>query len=482
MWGAHWSILLEKRGIPGVYIVDEPFIADVQVTCEKEGMPELRRVNIPHPAGNVSDEELPEILTEMVNALTKPVTEGDRDDRLKKEKASHFLPMFQKAEDGPPIEKTEEDRGIGKAPTQVAIIGTLEEVQKYFDDNCWTDGLPIVPPTRERIEEMLSGTSHPPGEIVTKTMLPEDWIVTVEKVAIVGVMAGCKPADMPVLLAIIEAFSQEVFASTVRSTTSFSFPIIVSGPIAKEIGMNSGINALGSGTGNKANATIGRFLRLALINLGGSKSGVSDMSSQGSPSKYGFAFAENEERSPWEPFHVSMGCRPDESVVTIMSGGWSHMGCFGNVDLDEMAKAVTSIELPNGLLLIMDPMSAGILAKRGYKKKDVEEYIWAHAKTTAGEFRSDFFYPAFIEPILKGTSMYGRDREWPSHYLNLRDDELVHKFPEGSIKVVVVGGETNPFTQAWRMSRPIMVSADKWRQPDPSGQESHFSNRSTPVY
>ena len=482
MWGAHWSILLEKRGVPGVFVVDEPFIADVQVTCEKEGMPELRRVNVPHPAGDVSDEELPEIMSNMVRALTKPVTEDDRNEIPKREKESRFFPMFHEVEDGPPAGKSEEEGGIGEAPTQPAITGTLEEIQNYFDENCWTDGLPIVPPTRDRIEEMLSGTSHPPSEIVTKTMLPEDWIVTVEKVAIVGVMAGCKPADMPVLLGIIEAFSQEVFASTVRSTTSFSFPVIVNGPIAKEIGMNSGINALGSGTGNKANATIGRFLRLAIINLGGSKSGVSDMSSQGNPSKYSFAFAENEERSPWDPFHVSMGYRPDESVVTIMSGGWSHMGCFGNVDLDQIAKAVTSIELPNGLLLIMDPMPAKILAKKGYNKQDVEEYIWTHAKTTAGEFRSDFFYPAFIEPILKGGTMYGQDSQWPSHYLDLRDDELVHKFPKGSINVVVVGGETNPFTQAWRMSRPIMVSADKWREPALSGQEPPASKRPAPVY
>jgi hypothetical protein len=227
--------------------------------------------------------------------------------------------------------------------------------------------------------------------------------------------------------------------------------------------MNSGINALGSGTGNKANATTGRFLRLALINLGGSKSGVSDMSSQGNPSKYSFAFAENEERSPWEPFHVSMGYRPDESVVTIMSGGWSHMGCFGNVSLDEIAKAMRSIELPNGALLIMDPMPARILAEKGYNKQGVEEYIWAHATTTAGEFRADFFYPAFIEPYLKGKSTQRSKRRWPSHYLDLGDDELVHMFPKGSIKVVVVGGETNPFTQAWRMSHPSTVSIDKWR-------------------
>ena len=144
---------------------------------------------------------------------------------------------------------------------------------------------------------MLKGTSHSPDEVVTTNMLPESCTVSVEKVAIVGAMAGCDPESMPVLLSIVEAFANDFYSSTVRSTTSFSFAIIVNGPIAKQIGMNSGINALGSGTGNKANATVVRFLRLAIICLGGSRSGLNDMSSIGNPSKYSFAFAENEKKS-----------------------------------------------------------------------------------------------------------------------------------------------------------------------------------------
>ena len=463
MWGAHWSIFLEKRGIPGVYIVDQPFVADVQVTCEKEAMPGLRRVNVPHPAGDVSDDELSDIMGKLVTALTRPVTEGERDGIPQTDRESPFFPMFHETQDTPIAEEVVDAGELGERSPKIAITGTLGEVQNYFDENGWTDGLPIVPPTKERIDEMLRGTSHSLEAVVTRTMLPEDWIVTVEKVATIGVMAGCKPAYMPILLGIVEAFSSEVFASPVRSTTSFSFSIIVNGPIAKEIGMNSGINALGSGTGNKANATIGRFLRLALINLGGSKSGVSDMSSQGNPSKYSFAFAENEEKSPWEPFHVSMGFRPGESVVTIMSGGWSHMGCFGNVDLDQIAKAISYFELPNGVLLIMDPMPAKKLAARGYTKKDVEDYLWDHATITAGEFRADFFYPMFVEPILRGRPMYGEKYPWPPHYLNLKDDEVIHAFPRGSIKLVVVGGETNPFSQAWKMSHPSVLNIDKWR-------------------
>jgi len=310
---------------------------------------------------------------------------------------------------------------------------------------------------------MLKGTSHSPDEIVTVNMMPESHTVTVEQVATVGVMAGCEPAHMPVLLSAVEAFGNESFASSVRSTGSFSFSIIVNGPIAKKIGMNSGINALGSGTGNKANATIGRFLRLAIICLGGSRSGLNDMSSIGNPSKYSFAFSENEERSPWEPFHVSLGYQADESVVTIMSGGFSHSGPFGHVDLDRIAKTIARYELPTGVLVIMDPMSAKRVSGQGYTKQGAEEYIWSHATRTMGEFKNDFFYSAFIEPVLKGKSWYGAKPLWPAHYLNLAPDEKVQVFPKGYVKIVVVGGETNPYTQVWQFSRPSSVMVDKWK-------------------
>jgi len=309
---------------------------------------------------------------------------------------------------------------------------------------------------------MLKGTSHAPDEIVTTGMLPESMTVTVEKVAVVGVMAGCEPDYMPVLLSMVEAFAHDFFSSSVRSTTSFSFAAIVNGPITKAIGMNDGINAMGSGSGNKANATIGRFLRLAMICLGGSRSGVSDLSSQGNPSKYSFAFAENEAKSPWEPFHVSCGFEADQSVVSILSGGWNHNSPFGNADLEQIANAVAAYELPNGVLVIMDPISARKVAKEGFSKEAAEEFIWSHATKTAAEFRSDFFYPMFIEPVLKGKPWYGLKDYWPVEYADLPDDEIVPVFPRKDVRIVVVGGETNPFTQAWHLARPSSVVVDKW--------------------
>jgi hypothetical protein len=435
MWGAHWTIHLEKKGIPGVYIVDDPFRADVQTTCDREGMGLLRRVYVPHPCGEVADEQLPEIISRLIKGLTSPLTD---EEQFPKEKVSTETP-------------------------RIAYKGNLDEVNRFFYEKGWTDGLPILPPTEDRVRQMLRGTKHPPDEVVTDNMLPENLKVTVEKVAVVGAMAGCQPDYMPALLGAVEAFGNEVFSSSVRSTTSFSFAIIVNGPFAGEIGMNSGINALGSGTGNKPNATLGRFLRLAIICLGGSRSGVSDMSSQGNPSKYSFAFTENEERSPWEPFHVSMGYKAEDSVLTIMSGGWNHQGPFWHTDLERIAKSITGFELPNGALVIMDPMSARKVSEEGYGKQQAEEFIWSHARKTIAEFMDDPFYPAFIEPVLKGKPWYGIKQLWPSEYQNLPSDAEVPVFPRGHVRIVVVGGETNRFTQVWQLARSTPALIDKWR-------------------
>ncbi|MCC6196099.1 MAG: hypothetical protein IT518_16710 [Burkholderiales bacterium] len=441
MWGAHWTMELEKRGVPGVFIVDRGFEADTQITCDKEGMPQLRRVLVPHPCGEVSDAELPNILPQLVDALTRPLTEAERSP--------------------PPL--------AIERPGRVAFEGTLAEVNRFFCKRGWSDGLPIIPPTDKAVREMLACTSHAPDEVVTTRMLPESYTVTVEKVAVVGVMAGCEPRALPVLLALVQAFDKDWFSSTIRSTTSLCFSVVVNGPAARRIGMNAGVNALGSGTGNQANATIGRFLRLAIICLGGSRSGVNDMSSIGNPAKYSFAFAENEERSPWEPFHVAQGYQREDSVVTVMTGGWSHSGPFAWLQddvergMDSMAEAIAQYELPSGAMFIVDPRSARRIAAKGYSKQAAEAYIRARATRTRAQFQSDHFYVPIIEPVLMGHDWYGKKAVWSPDILKLQPHDRFPVYPEGSIRIIVAGGETNAFAQAWQMSRPSSARVDAWQ-------------------
>lgn len=204
-------------------------------------------------------------------------------------------------------------------------IAELEDEMESAFDRGWSDGLPVVPPTEARVLRMLDGTSRDPGETVA--IVPPDLSeVTVEQVAINAVLAGCKPEYLPVVLAAVEAACTDEFnMHGLIATTFFSGPIvIVNGPIAERIGMNSGNNVFGQG--NRANLTIGRALQLVVRNLGGGRPpqvsgrpGV-DMALMGFPGKIGFCFAEREADSPFEALATELGQDPGTDAVTVYAG------------------------------------------------------------------------------------------------------------------------------------------------------------------
>lgn len=431
-WAVTWAAGLEKRGLPGVVIIYNTFTDDAKLSCERVGTG-VRWVAVPYPPQSITEKQLSCSMYQIVEALTKPLT-------LEEQKIGTWKP---------------------RKPPKVAVKGTFEEIQEHFYSQGWTDGLPIIPPTGERVVKMLSGTSHPPQEVVTTTMWPEEWQVTVEKVAINGVMAGCKPEYMPVLLAAVEAFSKADNSSRVRSTNSFSFMQVINGPIREEIGMNSGINALGPG--NHANATIGRALRLFIVNLGGGQIGVNLMSNQGNTSAYTFCFAENEEASPWDSFAQEQGYKKQDSIMTVFGGGWCHLGNYLANPFKEFARNISVFEWPNGIVVLLSPPRAKLLLEKGYGKRDVKEYLWRNATSTMKAFRSNVYYKIFVEPILKGKEYYGEKHLWPKEYLKLPDEAIVPIYPRKHVYVIVVGGEANPMMQGWHMSNPSSASIDKWR-------------------
>jgi hypothetical protein len=201
---------------------------------------------------------------------------------------------------------------------RIGLGGEEDDVEACFARG-WTDGLPVVPPTPERVARMLTGTTRRPDEIVA--IVPPDLVeCTVEKVAINAVMAGCAPEVLPIVLTAIEAACTDEFnIHGLLATTWFSGPlVIVNGPIARAVGMNSGVNAMGQG--NRANATIGRALQLVIRNVGGGRPGEIDRATLGQPGKYTFCFAENESASPWEPLHVERGFDRTASTVTLFAG------------------------------------------------------------------------------------------------------------------------------------------------------------------
>src|SRR5687767_1259903 len=250
----------------------------------------------------------------------------------------------------------------------------------------WTDGLPVTPPTDERVIAMLKGTARSSGEVVGR-IPPFLAECTVEKVAINAVMAGCKPEYMPVLLAAIEAALEPVFTlHGVLATTYFSSPvIIVNGPVARRIGMNSGINALGQG--NRANATIGRALQLIVRNVGGGRPGEADRATFGNPGKYTFCFAEDESDAGWQPLSVSRGFARGKSTVTLFQGE----GVQGIVDQKSRSPEELARSLALGLcamghpklaqmqraILVLSPEHYAIFAEGGWDRKRIEAAILA---------------------------------------------------------------------------------------------------------
>ena len=198
-------------------------------------------------------------------------------------------------------------------------LAALEDAHEALLERGWTDGLPVVPPTPERVLGMLAGTSRDPQDVVA--VVPPDLVpCSVEKVAINAVLAGCKPEYLPVVLAAVEGACSEQFnGHGLLATTMPVGPIlIVNGPIRRRIGMNSGRNVFGQG--NRANSTIGRALQLVIRNVGGGRPGEVDRATHGTPAKVGFCFAEDEEGSPFEPLSVSLGAEPGRDTVTLFPG------------------------------------------------------------------------------------------------------------------------------------------------------------------
>ncbi|MEN0065659.1 MAG: thioredoxin [Myxococcota bacterium] len=198
-------------------------------------------------------------------------------------------------------------------------VGPLEDEIEALYDRGFSDGLPLVPPTLERVFAMLDGTTRAPDEIIAE--VPPDLVpCTVEKVAINAVMAGCKPEYLPVVLAAVEAACTDAFnAHGLLCTTMPTAPVlIVNGPIRHHIGMNSGMNVLGQG--NRANSTIGRALQLVIRNVGGGRPGEVDRATFGQPGKVGLCFAEDEEGSPWSPLSTDFGVQAGTDAVTLFPG------------------------------------------------------------------------------------------------------------------------------------------------------------------
>jgi hypothetical protein len=251
-------------------------------------------------------------------------------------------------------------------------FSSLEDEFEAMWERGWTDGLPVVPPTESRVLAMLDATGHSPEEVVA--VVPPNLVpVTVEKVAINAVMAGCRPEYLPVILAAVEAACSEAFNlhGVLATTWSVGPVVIVNGPVAKAIGINSGVNVLGQG--NRANSTIGRALQLVVRNVGGGRPGGVDRATLGNPGKVGLCFGEDEDGSPWEPLSVARGRAPGTSCVTVVAGGGvrsvaDQLSRTPEALTESMAKTLRSQDT----LLIVSPDHGRVFREAGWSRSRLE--------------------------------------------------------------------------------------------------------------
>ena len=314
---------------------------------------------------------------------------------------------------------------------------------EFFFEKPWSDGLPVVPPTEERIGEMLAGTGRDPEEFIGQVP-PGNEPLTVRSAAVHAVMAGCKPSYLPVLLAGLEAVLEERFnLNLVQATTSVGAPfLVVNGPYAKEIGLHGGSGCFGPGF--RANATIGRAVRLIMMNTGSGLPGVTCLSGFGGPWRYTYCIAENEAESPWEPYPVFRGFEAGENVVSAIP-------CEGPIQVwDDASRSpdrlfaticdmMSALGGPNiyrqaDMVVVLSPQHAAVFAEAGLTRSDVHAQLIERGGRRVGEIKRG--------GIWRGEK--GADR-WP-FYVDVNDDDFFVRAvgnPD-DLHLIVAGGPGAP--------------------------------------
>jgi hypothetical protein len=320
---------------------------------------------------------------------------------------------------------------------RIKILDSLDEINRVFCENRWSDGLPVIPPTEERVVKMLEGTSCAAGDIIG-AIPPLQAELSVEDIAVNAVMAGCMPEYMPVLITAIEAMLEPEFnLAGLQATTNPAAPLIIAnGPLARELKINSGTGCFGPGW--RANATIGRAVRLVLWNVGGGIAGEGDMATHGRPSKYSYCIAENEDENPWEPLHAERGFDKQASTVTVFGcdnphGINDHVSKTALQLLSTIAQTVATVGSGQAyassgeLFLILCPEHAATIAGDGFSKNDVKRFIYENARIPHG--------------MLKDRGCYGMvTGKWPRWFNTLDDNALIPMVQDWQNVVTIVAG------------------------------------------
>ena len=422
------AVEAEKLGIPGVVVTTTGFTTIARAAAKAEGMTNLRVAEYPGAVGVHAEElvvkNVEDVLFQrIIDNLTRPAGAGALESPTDTRRAN-----------------------------ETVYEGSFEEVNEYFRNRGWSDDLPIVPPTVEKVEAFLRHTHRAPDEPIA--VLPQANLQAVPwNIAANAVMAGCRPETMPLLIAAVEAIADNTYNLNNIGTTWGVFPfLLVNGPAAERLGVENGGQLISKG----ANVALGRALGLIVRNIAGYKLGRNYMGTFGYPMN--FVIAENEKETPWDPFHVEHGFRKDDTCVTAcgsVTWGWPP-AIYGTPDKTAAQTALEflSLELtkipclarlaergPNGfrnmITILIAPPVAKSLASAGYSKQKIRDYVYEHARVSYKELEFVLKYghsEAFTIPDAVERGIY------PAEYLG-GEEKLLRVLPSPDVIHIVVCGD-----------------------------------------
>jgi hypothetical protein len=398
---------LERHGVPAVGLTAAIFDEDARFSTQTFGVPEAVPIIVPECFSNKTPEETGQMVDDAMDAIIEGLT---RDRPI-----LETLVPFEKI-----VLESAPELSYGGGD----LMDAFDEMQRRFVANGWSDGLPLVPPTKAKVEAMIAASGRD-GEDLIGYFAPGFGAGTVRKIAANAVMAGCAPNTMPVILAMMECILEpSIGLRTWAMSTGPQAPmVLVSGPIADEIGMNRGICALGPGSISQVNVAIGRALRLIMMNVGLSYPGISDMDTIGTPAKFSFCVAENEAKTPWDSWRVQRGFKAEDSTVSVnVPYGMTEFFDFKNSDPELMIEAWSTLSasasgspaagawlikkaapLEQGYpfhgdfanVLLMAPDHAAVFAKAGWTPDDIKHAIHRASKLSFRQIMLNQEYDAF---------------------------------------------------------------------------------------
>lgn len=357
---------MERRGIRAVLVVTDAFEPLAKTAAKAKGLPGLSLLVVKGPIAGISVEDVWDKVDVVVEDAVASLVASTRTYTAASTPVSGY-----------PAETAE-----------IAVTDGEEWIPLY--ERGWTDGLPVILPTKSRVESMLKGTSHAPAEVVA-ILPPKGGVATVEIVAINAVMAGCSPGYLPVVLAGVEAIGEpdNNMVGWASTTGSNSPMFIINGPLSDEIGVNYQTNALGAG--RRANATIGRALSLIVRNIGGASPGSTDMTTIGAPWEYTMCVAENEKALPdgWLPLNVEQGVPEPNTITAKCINSQVDVFCHNALELtqvlDTIAAGIVGINSlailqGQGVVIAFGPEVAALSSKEGWTKRTIAQYIYEKAR------------------------------------------------------------------------------------------------------